>query len=81
VKPDDRLEFARPLPSTAEAPDKPAGGVEYHHFAGTCVRDDDSTIGEESGTPHALKRDLVPATHDRPRSHGNFRNRLYPPAL
>ena len=63
---DDGLEFSRPLPSPSKTGDKRAGGVEYHHFAGACVCNDDSTIPKESGTPHALKRNLVPTTHDRP---------------
>ena len=66
VNGDDGLEFSRPLPSPSKTRDKCTGGVEYHHFAGACVCNDDSTIREESGTLNPFKCHLVPTTHDRP---------------
>ncbi len=66
VNRDDGLEFSRPLPAPSKTRDKRTGGVEHHHVAGTCVRNDDSTIREELGTLYALKSNIVPTTHDRP---------------
>ena len=60
---DDRLEFARSFPSPSKARDQRAGGVEYHHFGGARVCNDDSAIGEESRALHAVERNLVPIIH------------------
>ena len=65
VNRDDGLELSRALPPPSKTPDKRTGGVEYHHFAGACVRNDDSTIREEPGTLHALKCNIVPTANDR----------------
>ena len=56
----DPAEFSGPVPLSSEAPDKRTGGVEDHNFRRARVRDYDSALGEESGTLHAVERNLIP---------------------
>ena len=63
VNADDIPEFSRPFPSPSKAGDQRAGGVEYHHFGGARVCNDDSAIGEESRTLHEVERNLAPIIH------------------